>query len=168
MCKLNMAVLEGERVRLRPLSVDDLPMTLAWRNQDGIRERFFQSDLIAPEQHRAWFESYRARDDDFVFVIEETATMKAPVGQVALYHVDWAQRRAEFGRLMIGDLRARGMGLAKAATKLMLGFAARDLRLHEVYLEVYETNAPALAIYRSCGFVESLRSEGIVSMTWQA
>ena len=51
-------------------------MTLAWRNQDHIRRWFLTSDLISPEQHRAWFEQYQDRDDDFVFVIEETETLK--------------------------------------------------------------------------------------------
>ena len=34
--------------------------------------------------HRQWWEAYRGRDDDFVFVIEELAELKAPVGQVAV------------------------------------------------------------------------------------
>lgn len=167
MPKPPVPVLEGAQVRLRPLTSEDLALTLAWRNQDRVRQWFFQSDLILPEQHRAWFASYCEREDDFVFVIEEKTALSVPVGQVALYHVDRTLRRAEFGRLMIGDPRAQGMGLAKAATRLMLDFAAHELRMNEVYLAVYEANAPALAIYRSCGFVEARRNEGIIHMTWQ-
>ncbi len=167
MPKPPMPILEDSQVRLRPLTAEDLPMTLAWRNQDAVRKWFFHSDIISPEQHRAWFESYCERDDDFVFVIEERSTLRVPVGQVSLYHVDQTQRKAEFGRLMIGDPRARGMGLAKAATRLILDFAAHHLCLHEVYLEVYETNAPALAIYRSCGFSEVWHNKGIIHMRWQ-
>lgn len=167
MPKPPMPTLESERVRLRPLTEADLPLTLAWRNEDDIRRWFFHSALITPEQHRAWFESYCEREDDFVFIIEEKIMFRAPVGQVAIYHVDRRLGRAEFGRLMIGDLRARGMGLAKTATQLVIDFASRDLGLHEVYLEVYEANAPALAIYRACGFVETGRRKGVIMMTRQ-
>jgi RimJ/RimL family protein N-acetyltransferase len=127
-------------------------MTLAWRNQDHIRSWFFSSDVIAPAQHRAWFEQYTARDDDFVFVIEETETLNRPVGQVSLYHIDWAVGRAEFGRLMIGDEAATGLGLARLATARLVEEALTVWGLREVYLECVSTNTRALAIYAACGF----------------
>ena len=60
------------RIRLRLLEEQDLPQTLAWRNQDHIRRWFFSSERLTPEQHAGWFARYRQRDDDFVFIIEET------------------------------------------------------------------------------------------------
>jgi len=167
MTKRTISTLEGERIRLRPLTAKDLPLTLSWRNQDAVRRWFFHSDLLSPEQHCAWFEAYCKRDDDFVFIIEEIVRFNMPVGQIALYNVDWDRQKAEFGRLMIGELRARGMGLAKEATQLLLYFVRREWQLQEVFLEVYENNLPALAIYRACGFIETQRHSGIVTMVWQ-
>ena len=54
MPKRIIAPLVNGRVRLRLLEEADLPMTLAWRNQDHIRKWFFHSDVITPEQHRRW------------------------------------------------------------------------------------------------------------------
>lgn len=96
------------RVRLRLLEESDLSMTLAWRNQDHVRKWFFHSDIIAADQHRRWFEQYRDRDDDFVFVIEEAETLRRAIGQASIYNIDWAARRAEFGRLLIGDPEGGG------------------------------------------------------------
>lgn len=152
------------RVRLRLLEEADLPMTRAWRNQDHIRKWFFNSDLITPERHRAWWERYQDRDDDFVFVIEETELLKRPVGQVALYNIDWAAGCAEFGRLMIGDADARGLGLARLATARLVAAALDDWSLSEVHLEVLSANAPAIAIYLACGFRETRRGSGVVRM----
>ena len=143
-------------------------MTLAWRNQDHIRRWFFTSDVIAEEQHRAWFEHYRQRDDDFVFVIDEIETLRRPVGQAALYRVEWTSRRAEFGRLMIGDSEASGLGLAKLATAALTRFAFDAWSLHEVYLDVLETNTRAIAIYEQCGFVAAGVSDGSLHMTCSA
>ena len=126
--------------------------TLTWRNQDHIRKGVFSSDLISPEQHRAWFEQYTDRDDDFVFVIYEIETLKRPVGQVSLYHIDWAACCAEFGRLMISETAASRFGLARLATARLVEEALTAWGLREVYLECIASNVPALAVHDACGF----------------
>ncbi len=168
MAKRHIAPLVSDRIRLRLLDDADLPMTLAWRNQDHIRKWFFYSDVITPDRHRRWFEQYHHRDDDFVFVIEDLDTLKRPVGQASLYNIDWASRRAEFGRLLIGDAAAHGLGLGTAATRLLVNEALTAWGLQEVYLEVLQANMPALAIYRACGFHETARHGGVVALSKKA
>ena len=164
MPKRHIAPLVNGRVTLRLLEAADLPMTLAWRNQDHIRQWFLHSDVITPEQHRAWWERYQDRDDDFVFVMEETETLKRPVGQVSLYNIDWAAGGAEFGRLMIGDAEANGQGLARLATSRLVDEGLTTWGLNRIHLEVLPTNLPALAVYAACGFRESGRLAGVVQM----
>jgi len=165
MSKRYIAPIEDGRIRLRLLDASDLPMTLRWRNQDQIRKWFFNSDVIALDQHHAWFQQYSERDDDFVFIIEEIQTLHCPVGQVALYHIDWAAKRAEFGRLMIGEAEAAGKGLAHDATALLVNQALSDWGLQEVYLEMFANNTRALAIYKGCGFENAGRRADMVSMS---
>jgi RimJ/RimL family protein N-acetyltransferase len=154
MSKRELSPFELGPVRLRLLAAADLPKTLQWRNQDHIRRWFFFSDIITAEQHQAWFEKYQDRDDDFVFVIEEcTPSGFRPVGQIAIYHVDWEALSAEYGRVMIGEADAAGKGLAKAATQAVLRIAFEQLGLREVYLEVLADNTRAIALYESTGFV---------------
>ena len=162
--KSTLPVIESERLLLRPLTREDLPMTLAWRNQGDIRRWFFHSDVISLDQHRGWFESYLGKEDDFTFVIEEKGPSSRPIGQVALYHIDWQAMSAEFGRLMIGDLSARGRGYAKEATGVLVEYAVKHLQLSEVYLELYEHNSDAAALYLACGFIETGRRNGIIQM----
>ena len=164
MPKRDVEPIVNGRIRLRLLRASDLDLTRAWRNQDHIRRWFFTSDVISDEQHRAWFQKYQQRDDDFVFLVEETDTLGKPVGQAALYRVDWQARRAEFGRLMIGDPDARGLGLGRIATAALTRFALDTWALDEVYLDVLETNTRAIAIYQQCGYVESGRGDGQVRM----
>lgn len=164
MAKRSIGPLVNGRVRLRLLEEADLPATLAWRNQDDVRHWFFSSDIITPAQHRAWFEQYRDRDDDFVFVIEETQTLNRAVGQVSLYHIDRAAGRAEFGRLMIGDEGARGLGLATLATARLVDEALTVWGLREVYLECVRDNMRAIGLYTRCGFetVGAARNDGVL------
>ena len=165
MPKPDVPVLEHGRVRLRLLQDADLPMTRDWRNQDHIRKWFLHSDVITPGQHERWWQAYRERDDDFVFVIEETEALRRPVGQVSIYNIDQSAARAEFGRLMIGEREANGLGLAREATALLVEHALANWALREIYLEVLENNRPALAVYAACGFRESRRNAGLVHMT---
>ena len=153
----------GPSVRLRLLAEDDLATTLDWRNQERIRMWFFDARVISPEQHRAWFEEYRGKEDDFVFVIEERGS-GGPVGQVSLYHVDGVGRRAEYGRLMIGERAAQGRGLAREATDLLVRWALGPLGLEEVHLEVLQDNVGARRLYERSGFVTTGRREGVVLM----
>jgi len=167
MPKRNLPDITGNRVNLRLLKEPDLSLTRAWRNQDHIRQWFFNSDLIGAEQHQAWFEQYQKRDDDFTFIIEESVGHRA-VGQVSLYHIDWANGRAEFGRLMIGVADAVGKGLAHEATQLLVDYALNELGLCQVYLEVWSNNLRALEIYKRCGFVGVAENGGVVQMEKQA
>jgi diamine N-acetyltransferase len=137
---------------------------LGWRNQDAIRRWFVHSEVIALADHRAWFARYEDRDDDFLFIIEETRDLHKPVGQVGLYRIEAVRGSAEFGRLLIGEADARGKGLAQKATALVLDFAFCSLGLQEVLLEVLPENEPAKAVYRRCGFVPTGLRNGLLQM----
>lgn len=146
------------------LEEDDLPTTLSWRNQDQIRKWFFHSDILTYEQHLNWFRSYQSSEDDYVFIIKELGSQNKPVGQLAIYHIDWIQKRAEFGRLMIGEPSAQGKGLAYAATNLAIKIAFDQLDLREVYLEVLSDNKRALSLYQKIGFKIQSSQDSIVKM----
>jgi len=164
--KRSLPPIQNEAVCLRLLTEDDLPITLAWRNHPEIRRWFFYSEELTWEQHRGWFEKYVVRDDDFVFIIEDVQTGRS-VGQVALYHIDWKARRCEYGRLMVGEGAARGKGYAKTATRLVCQLGFKTLGLAEIYLEVYEHNAVARAVYAACGFQLERLQDGIAYMKIQ-
>jgi RimJ/RimL family protein N-acetyltransferase len=173
--KRHLSPLQAGRVRLRLLEERDLPRTLAWRNQDHVRRWFFRSEPLTPQQHAAWFACYRQRDDDFVFIIEEQRSRHTPcacyfrpVGQVALYNIDWLKCTAEFGRLMIGEADSAGRGLAREATAALLGLALGKFGLQEVYLEVMPSNVRAIKVYEACGFVVTGRTETTVRMSKRA
>ena len=167
MAKRRFPVLESDRVILRLLERTDLPLTLSWRNQDQIRQWFLNAGEISEETHYAWFERYQGLDNDFVFLILARELDNLPVGQISLYHIDWDTRTAEFGRLMIGEAKVRGKGIAKEATSLLINHSLGVMKLKEVRLEVKENNQAATAIYRAVGFRETSRSNGLVSMTIQ-
>ena len=164
MPKRHINPIANGRIRLRLLEEADLPLTLAWRNQDHIRRWFFSTDVIQPDQHRRWFEQYRDRDDDFVFVVEETEALHRPVGQVSLYRIDWAAGRAEFGRLLIGDREALALGLARLATAALCDEALTRWGLREIIVECRADNVRAQSTCAAAGFVATGTDGDVTTM----
>jgi RimJ/RimL family protein N-acetyltransferase len=164
MTKIYIPPIDDGRIRLRTLEEADLPMTLRWRNQDHIRKWFIHSEVISPESHQAWFKQYQLRNDDFVFIIEDVQIFYGPVGQVSLYNINWIQKQAEFGRLLIGHEEAKGKGIAKRAAALLLEYARNHLGLQEFTLEVMSDNTPAIAIYQAVGFLPFSQRDNLIIM----
>src|SRR5690348_3916552 len=165
MAKRQVGPITGKQVRLRLLEETDLSLTLAWRNQDHIRQWFVHSNIITWEEHTSWCAQYFQRDNDFIFIIEEITNLPQPIGQVSLYNIEWQRRRAEYGRLLIGESNAIGKGLAKEATALLLDYAFSCFGLQEIGLEVFSANAAAIAIYHAYGFREIGEHHGLKRMS---
>jgi diamine N-acetyltransferase len=167
MSKLNISSIKKGRIHLRLLEESDLPMTLKWRNQDHIRKWFIHSEVLSIKQHQKWFDEYLKKDNDYLFIIEESMDVNRPVGQISLYNIDWASHCAEYGRLIIGEADACGKGIAKEASLMLLNYAFTILKIKGIYLEVFENNYSAIAVYRACGFQEVPkypRPEGLMAM----
>ncbi len=156
--KSSLTPLAGVGFNLRLLGAEDLATTLAWRNREDIRRHFIKSEIISLQQHLSWWEEYCTRDNDFVFVIEETEKLNRPVGQVSLYNIDLKKGEAEYGRLMIGDSKARGRGLARRATEFLLTWAFNSLEIKRIYLRVLKDNTIAINRYRRFGFISCVDS----------
>ncbi|MBO9600283.1 MAG: GNAT family N-acetyltransferase [Cohnella sp.] len=153
-------LLRTERLRLRQLELADLPLVLLWRNDPEIGRWFFNSGSITWEQHRGWYARYLDTETDIAFIVEEVSSLYEPVGAAALYRIDTERGTAEFGRLMIGNARARGKGFGLEIVNAICSFGLRQLGLNEIYLEVLEDNAAAVNTYEKAGFrTISVKSE---------
>ncbi len=162
--KRSIAPITSGCVKLYLLEEGDLSNTLRWRNQDHIRQWFIFSNIISDEQHRGWFEKYKTNDNDFVFIIAETCDLNKPVGQISLYNINWEQKQAEFGRLLIGEESALHKGIARQALQMIVDFGLNDLGLQRIYLEVFKTNTAAISLYQKCGFVFSGERDDLLIM----
>jgi diamine N-acetyltransferase len=158
--KRDLVPFGDDRVRLRLLDRRDLEATLAWRNRDEARVWFKSSGQIAPADHEAWFERYRLRDDDFVFIVEADGR---PVGQASVYGIDWAARAGEVGRFLVAPGEA-GKGYLGRACRELVRFCHGALGLTYLYLEVLPGNDRAIHLYTRAGFVEEGRTGGLIRM----
>lgn len=141
----------GKDVCLISLKEEDIQLIRTWRNQDNVRSKFINQDIITEEAQKNWFKKYILKPDDYVFVIIEKCTQKK-IGMCALYNFIEDEECAEFGRFIIGDKDSHGKGYGKDALETALRVAFKTLKLKKVHLEVFKDNVPAVSIYEKCGF----------------
>lgn len=80
-----------------------------------------------------------------------------PVGAMAFLDHSKEQKRAEL-RKLIGDLDARGQGLAEEATRLWIRYGVRVLGLEKIYVSTLQTQIANIKLNESIGF----RVEGLL------
>lgn len=142
-------MIQQDKLLFRPVEESDIENIRLWRNRDGIREAFIYQQYISREQQEHWYKNYNENENDIMFIIEYETK---PIGTVAIYNIDLDKREAEFGRLMIGQVEIRGLGIGQKATKAMCEFGFNKLHLNKIVLEVFEDNRHAMRVYKEIGF----------------
>jgi len=141
--------LHGPRVYLRPLSDEETDLILRWRSDPAVAAHLFSERPPSRAEHEAFLKHLHATSDRFEFAI--VLNDGTPVGTVGLSGIDRKSGDAEYG-ILIGDENARGKGVAREASELILDHAFRALGLHRVILNVFADNDAAIALYRRLGF----------------
>jgi len=139
-------------VILQEITQKDIELIRNWRNKEDIRNNFLNSNEISSTQQEAWFRKYVKQENDRMFLILSEKLNNKPVGTVALYNIDFLKKEAEFGRLMIGEADAKGLGIGFLATKQMCEYGFEKLNLSRIYLQVFQENVVAKNIYEKIGF----------------
>ena len=147
-----------ENVKLRALTITDLPLTIKWHNQLDIIEMYAGHPFpVNEEMERKWYEKILTSNFPVtVFGIELIENNKL-IGLTILRDINLINRSAETA-IYIGDQNERSKGYSKEALKLTLNFAFNNLGLHRVFLSVREDNVAALGLYEKLGFIR----EGIL------
>lgn len=165
--KLSHPPIEGKQVRLRLLEASDVEQVRLWRNAEHIRVWFKDDRIIDPAQQRAWYEKYKLLSDDYIYIVEWRDLNWQPIGQVAIYHIDWECKKAEFGRILVGNQEASAKGLLYEASSLIIGFWKEMFGIVSYFLEVRTNNLRAIHLYKMLGFEVESESNGYLTMCLQ-
>lgn len=155
--RVELPVLAGPRVALCPLREQDSPILHTWINDRELVVLSAPYEPVSEQEHRAWFERVQRKPDAVIFGIRLRETDEL-IGSCQLNTIHPVHRNAEL-QIRLGETSARGRGLGREATLLLLEFAFADLELHRVYLHVFAGNAAARQMYARAGF----REEGCLS-----
>lgn len=149
MPNLLRGLISARSCTLVPMSFAHTAHVVRWRNDPDISQWFLEQRQFDPASHEAWLTRTLASQKDINWIIEDNGG--AAIGALGLYDIDWVEKRAEFGRFVIGAHEARGKGFAKDALRALL-VAASGAGLRLVYLYVKHNNVSAVSLYKTLGF----------------
>ncbi len=148
----------GERIRLRALNKDDLPIFVTWLNDPEVTRGLVHYLPFSIEDEEEWYENMRKipREERPLMIEIQTKDKWEPIGDLSLFGIDWRIRSAEFG-IVIGVKEYWDQGYGTEALKLILRHGFQTLNLNRVSLMVYENNPRAIRAYEKAGFVQEGR-----------
>jgi UDP-4-amino-4,6-dideoxy-N-acetyl-beta-L-altrosamine N-acetyltransferase len=151
----------GKRVQLRAIEVEDLPLLVKWRNDPEIYQYFYEQEPLSLVMQSAWFEKLLQRSDERLWIIEarETDDQKpghpshgVAIGTVGLVHIDWRNRKAEWGRFLIYPDEYRHGGYGSEVESLILRYCFDHMNINRLQCEVFSENEAVIALHKKFGF----------------
>lgn len=143
----------GERVRLRAIEREDLPLFARWLNDPEVRENLLLYLPLSIPQEEKWFEeNLKKHVDEQPLGIEIYIKQKWQlIGNTSFFDIDRREQSAEVG-IFIGEKQHWGKGYGGEAMRLMANHGFKDLNLNRIYLQVFETNQRGIRSYEKAGF----------------
>ncbi|NJC26154.1 UDP-2,4-diacetamido-2,4,6-trideoxy-beta-L-altropyranose hydrolase [Neolewinella antarctica] len=131
----------------RLATADDSDLYLAWANDPDVRAQSFDSSLISPSEHAAWFRRRLVDEQSCLLIFERS---RKPVGRVRFAVVG---NEATIGYSVAKESRGHGLGVP------MLHFAVDALRRERPKIErfigyVKEGNIASVTTFRRLGYRE--------------
>jgi RimJ/RimL family protein N-acetyltransferase len=148
-------MLAGDRVTLRPLTPDNYPRLLEFKN-DVELELLGGGDPPRPRTLATMTEFYDglvASRTDVTFAIEADGSL---IGDAGLFHFQPPSRTAELG-IGIGDRAYWGRGYGREAVRLLVDYGFTMHNLRKIWLATHGSNQRAIRCYLAAGFAEEGR-----------
>jgi len=139
------------KVTIRPLTEIDALFSYKWRNDTDVW-KFTENKPnkeITLDIEKEWIKKVIGRENEKRFAICIGEEMEY-IGNVQL--TDIKAEDAQF-HIFIGEKKYHGMGIGTQATKLILDYGFKQLKLKRIYLKVSPKNIYAIKSYEKCGFI---------------
>lgn len=141
------------KIFLRAFEPADLALLNQWHNDDEINSltggrKYF----VSSEYDRKWLDDKMLNNTRQVYCgICEKETGKL-VGYTSLNDIDFANRKAFMGGLVIGDKASRNKGYASKAAILLLNYGFFELGLNKIYGTCLSDHKTVLLTFMMLGF----------------
>ena len=124
-------MIEGNKVILREITMDDTENIIRWRNNPKVKKNFcIQSDFTI-ESHTKWYNTMilTGKVKQFIIIDKES---NLSVGSVYLRDIDHINKKAEYG-IFLGETDAFGRGIGSETAKLIVDYSFQKLKLHKLW-----------------------------------
>jgi UDP-4-amino-4,6-dideoxy-N-acetyl-beta-L-altrosamine N-acetyltransferase len=131
---------------LRDIQDSELEMMLSWRNAPNVRANMYTRHVISGQEHNAWWEETRQREDQRYFMYEHA---EVPMGIVAFTGVDKVNNNSSWAFYSSPDAHK---GTGTRMEYLALEYAFSELGLHKLHCEVFAFNTSVIKLHQKFGF----------------
>ena len=142
----------GERIRLRGVEKEDLPLFVAWLNDPEVVDGLGLFLPLSSSDENRWFESITAHEPaekPLVIEVQDGESWRM-VGNSSFMGIEWTSRVAEVG-LFIGDKSLWNKGYGTDVMRLVLKHGFETLNLNRIWLRVHADNPRAVRVYEKIG-----------------
>lgn len=148
--------LKSDRIYLRSIEEWDAQEFLNTTEDDEIRYMTGTKSTFTLEQIQQHIRLSKEDPSryDFAICLNESERM---IGELSISDIDEDNRKAGF-RISMNAIKHTGKGLGTEATRLVLKFVFKELKLNRLQLEVFSHNKRGIRAYEKVGF----RKEGIL------
>jgi len=152
-------MIQGERIRLRAVEREDLPMLLQWVNDPDVKKGIGVYLPLSMADEEDWFNKVRERIPEERNLVIEIRTPAQDtdevswmmIGACGFFNYDTRNRSAEFG-IMIGKKSFWNQGYGTETVRLLVQHGFNTLNLNRIYLRVLDNNPRAIRAYEKAGF----------------
>ncbi|UZJ78630.1 GNAT family N-acetyltransferase [Fictibacillus sp. KU28468] len=152
-------MMTGQKVELRPVSLDDFKRTYNWRNDEETARfeagtGFFRLSNVPMEKIEADYEQSiikldkRETGEFSIYTLEEAPEH---IGSIGYRELNMIARRCTVG-IGVGHKEYWGRGYGTDAMKIMIGFLFKTMNLERIQLDTWSGNMRAIRSYEKCGF----------------
>ena len=144
--------IQGERVYLSPICIEDAEKYVKWLNDFKVTDGINGSrNVVTLESERKWIEdNSKASNYNFAIVKKENDEL---IGNCGFHDLDKILGNATVG-IFIGEEENRNKGYGSEALKLLIGYGFDYLNLNNMMLNVYSFNENTISCYKKVGFKE--------------
>lgn len=152
--------INGDRIYLSPISVEDKEIYTKWVNDKSVAENignYYKVISLSVEEEKI---KQMEKKYSFSIVLKEKNEL---IGYVSLMDINFINQTATLG-IFIGDEKNRNKGYGKEAIKLILNYGFNYLNINNIMLHVYSFNKKAINLYEKIGFKKiGVRRDSIYS-----
>ena len=144
--------IEGERVYLSPMNIEDAEKYVKWMNDFKVTEGLGNSQKVITLENERQFIEDNVKNGNYQFAIIRKSD-DTLIGNCGFNALDTINDRGLVG-IFIGDEENRSKGYGTEALKLLISYGFNYLNLYNIMLSVFSFNERAIACYKKVGFKE--------------
>lgn len=133
-------------MRIRPVTIDDAPLLLSWRNDPDSRASSRNTHMVDPAEHQDWLAAALERPDALLMIAEDDGGV--PVGHVRFVS---SADGYEVSIVLAPDQRGKGQGRAVLQAAQEVFFATHPGHPPKAFVRA--DNLASHRLFRGAGYV---------------